>query len=66
MAREWKLQEITYKAVQERDYEVAVLPVGATEPHGLHLPYGSDQFHTEIIADMACERAHRLGAKGAS
>ncbi|NCO95527.1 MAG: creatininase [Armatimonadetes bacterium CG_4_10_14_3_um_filter_66_18] len=63
MAREWKLQEITYKAVQERDYEVAVLPVGATEPHGLHLPYGSDQFHTEIIADMACERAHRLGAK---
>ena len=63
MSRPWKLQEITYKAVKKEHYEVAVLPIGATEPHGLHLPYGSDQFHAEIIADMVCARAHAMGAK---
>lgn len=63
MTREWRLQEVTYRVVKDRDYEVAVLPVGATEPHGLHLPYGSDQFHTEVIADMACAQAYAKGAK---
>lgn len=61
--KEWKLQEITYKLVKDRKYEVAVLPVGATEPHGLHIPYGSDAFHGEMLADRVCEAAHKMGAK---
>jgi creatinine amidohydrolase len=63
MAKDWKLQELTYKTVRERHYEVAVLPIGATEPHNLHIPYGSDAFHAEMIADRCCETAHKLGAK---
>jgi len=61
--REWRLDELTYKTVRERHFEVAVVPVGATEPHNLHIPYGSDAFHGERIADLCCEAAHRRGAK---
>jgi len=59
----WHLQQITYKAVRERPYEVAVLPVGATEPHGLHLPYGTDALEVQGIAERICAAAHELGAK---
>lgn len=60
---EWRLSEISYKLVKARRYEVAVLPIGATEPHGLHLPYCTDNFQVEGIADIACQKAHRLDAK---
>ena len=59
----WRLEEITLKMVRERDVQVAVLPIGATEPHNLHLPYGSDAFHGEAVADRCCETAWNLGAK---
>jgi len=61
--KEWKLQDVTYKMVRGRQFEVAVLPVGATEPHGLHIPYGSDAFHVEMIAERCCKAAHEMGAK---
>ena len=61
--REWVLQEINYATVKEHTYEVAVLPIGATEPHNLHLPYGQDNFHATEVASQACEYAHRRGAK---
>jgi creatinine amidohydrolase len=59
----WRLDEVTYRMVQERDIEVAVLPIGATEPHGLHIPYGSDTFHATAVADRCCQAAHEQGAK---
>jgi creatinine amidohydrolase len=43
--------------------EVAVLPLGATEPHNLHLPYGTDTFQVNTIAEQACERAYHQGAR---
>lgn len=49
--------------VRERELEVAVVPIGATEPHGLHIPYGSDTFHATAVADRCCEAALKLGAK---
>lgn len=61
--KEWRLDEITYGMVKEREFQVAVLPIGATEPHGLHIPYGSDAFHGQQVADRCCEAAHALGAK---
>jgi creatinine amidohydrolase len=36
--------------VKECNYEVAVLPWGATEAHNYHLPYGTDIFEAEAIA----------------
>jgi creatinine amidohydrolase len=47
---------------QRPRFEVAVLPFGATEPHNLHLPYGTDTFEVDVIADRACDLAHRRGA----
>ena len=59
----WKLQHLTQQVVRENRYEVAVLPIGACEPHNFHLPYGSDAFQSEYISDRVCEEATRLGAK---
>jgi creatinine amidohydrolase len=59
----WRLSEITYKTVKDTRYEVAVLPIGATEPHNLHLPYGTDALSVEAVADRACARAHQEGAR---
>lgn len=61
--RPWKLDEVNYGAAGRLDYEVAVLPIGATEAHGLHLPYGTDTFEVEGVAERACELAAERGAK---
>ncbi|MCA9165031.1 MAG: creatininase family protein [Planctomycetales bacterium] len=61
--RPWILQETNYGHTKEHSYEVAVLPLGATEPHNLHLPYGTDTFEANAIAERICEEAHRRGAR---
>ncbi|MDA0833961.1 MAG: creatininase family protein [Planctomycetota bacterium] len=61
--RPWILSEVNYGYVKEHPYEVAVLPMGATEPHNLHLPYGTDVFEAEAISSQSCEAAFRDGAK---
>ncbi|MFK7766399.1 MAG: creatininase family protein [Mariniblastus sp.] len=59
----WKLDESNYAHIKEQTYEVAVLPLGATEPHNLHLPYGTDFFEGSVVGDKICEAAHNAGAK---
>lgn len=61
--RPWKLAELNYAHVREHDYEVGVIPLGCTEPHNLHLPYGMDTLECEVIGDHICEAAHNAGAK---
>ena len=61
--RPWNLAETNYGAVKQQRYEVAVLPLGATEPHNLHLPYSSDTLEGDEIGRRVCEEAHRRGAK---
>lgn len=61
--REWILSEVNYGCVKDRPYRAAVLPVGATEPHNLHLPYGTDTYESVAIASRACEAAFRRGAR---
>jgi creatinine amidohydrolase len=61
--RPWKLAEVNYAYIKEHPYEVAVLPCGATEPHNLHLPYGTDLFEGTIVGEKICEAAHARGAK---
>jgi creatinine amidohydrolase len=64
MRHDWKLAELNYGQVKSRPpFEVAVLPLGATEPHNLHLPYGTDTFQVEVIAARACARATEAGAQ---
>lgn len=61
--RPWILAEVNYGYVKNHHYEVAVLPMGATEPHNLHLPYGTDSLEAEVIGGMACEAAFGQGAR---
>jgi creatinine amidohydrolase len=39
-----------------------VVPFGATEPHGCHLPYGTDVYETDAIAARSCQLARAQGA----
>lgn len=63
MSRPWILAETNYSNVKQQPYEVAVLPMGATEPHNFHLPYGTDNYEGTTIGEHLCETAHRRGAK---
>ncbi len=64
MTRPWKLATLNYNQVKtDGPFEVALLPMGATEPHNLHLPYGTDTFQVEVIADRACAAAAEAGAR---
>jgi len=63
-SRPWSLASIAYGAVKSTPrFEVALLPLGATEPHNLHLPYGTDTFQVETIAERVCEYAWERGAR---
>jgi creatinine amidohydrolase len=60
----WRLADINYAQVKSNPaFQAAVLPLGATEPHNLHLPYGTDTFQVEVIARKACALATSLGAR---
>jgi creatinine amidohydrolase len=59
----WKLAETNYGVVKQQGYEVAVLPLGATEPHNLHLPYGMDLFEGDLVGEKICESAFKRGGK---
>ena len=61
--RHWILAETNYGHVRDEGYDVAVLPLGATEPHNLHLPYGTDIFEADQIAAPAGEAAWAHGAR---
>jgi creatinine amidohydrolase len=60
---EWVLAEQNHAFVRAQKWEVAVLPFGATEPHNLHMPYGTDNYEVEAIAQRACESAYKAGAR---
>lgn len=62
-ATRWRLEEITLGDVREQAFQCAVLPMGATEPHNLHLPYGTDSFEAYHLADACCQKAVELGGR---
>lgn len=61
--RPWNLAETNYAYTKQHAYEVAVLPLGATEPHNLHLPYATDVLEGTVIGEHICEAAHQQGAR---
>jgi creatinine amidohydrolase len=60
---EWVLSEQQHGFIRSQKWEAAVLPFGATEPHNLHMPYGTDVYEVEVVGRRACERAYNNGAK---
>jgi len=62
MSQSSHLQELSYKQIKDRHYDLAILPWGATEAHNYHLPYGTDNFETEVILKQSVELATNKGA----
>jgi len=57
------LSNTTWKTVRGTDYEVAVLPWGATEAHNFHLPYGTDNYESAHVAAESAKKAWDAGAR---
>ncbi len=57
------LAEAAYRDLRDARVEVALLPWGATEPHNLHLPYGTDNVETAAVAAEAARLAAGKGAQ---
>lgn len=61
--RPYILKETNWKSVKDVEFEVAVLPWGATEAHNYHMPYATDNFLGEYVAEKAGEWAWNEGAR---
>ncbi|TWU28304.1 creatininase family protein [Bythopirellula polymerisocia] len=59
--KHWRLSELSLPDVSSQIPKVVVLPFGATEPHGRHLPYGTDIIEVEAIAERSCQLANECG-----
>ena len=57
------LNSTNWGTVKSEKYEVAILPWGATEPHNLHLPYGTDTLQSTDISEGAAKIAWEKDAK---
>ena len=57
------LAETNWKTVKEMPYNLAVLPWGATEAHNYHMPYATDNYQVDHVAERAAEKAWQQGAK---
>ncbi|HAC90354.1 MAG TPA: creatininase [Planctomycetaceae bacterium] len=59
----WLLEEMSLADVRLLEPNVAILPMGATEPHNLHLPYGTDSYEAWHLANRCCQVASQQGAR---
>ncbi len=57
------LETMTIEQVRAFKPEVVVIPVGSTEPHGPHLPYGTDLYIVDGITAEAVPRANAEKAR---
>ncbi len=63
MIHDWELTTTNLARVQKASFEVAVLPVGAIEPHNRHLPYGQDFLHTSEVGRRCVQEAWQATQK---
>lgn len=56
------LSNLTFADVRAAQIDTVVLPLGATEPHNLHLPYATDTIEADVIGKAICQQATLLGA----
>ncbi|MBI94525.1 MAG: creatininase family protein [Candidatus Latescibacterota bacterium] len=57
------LEEMTTQDIQAFDPEVVVLPLGSTEPHGPHLPMGTDCYQVTRLCHLAVRAANENSAR---
>jgi len=61
--RPYILTETHWSDVSEQEFELAILPWGATEAHNFHLPYGTDNYETEALVYEAARMSWEKGSK---
>jgi creatinine amidohydrolase len=61
--RPYILAETNWKEVKSQNYQLAVLPWGATEAHNYHLPYATDNIQCDYVASRSAELAWDQGAR---
>ena len=62
--REFDLSVSCYGVIKELDYQLAVVPWGATEPHNFHLPYLTDAILSHDVSVDAAKLAwERYGVR---
>lgn len=61
--RPFILAEANYQTIQNEQFELAILPWGATEAHNYHLPYATDVIEADHIASEATSYAWQKGAR---
>lgn len=63
ITRPYILAEANWKAIKDSQFDIAILPWGATEAHNYHLPYGTDIIEAEAIAAEAARIAWEKNTK---
>jgi len=63
MIRPYILADTNWKHLKDADFDLAVLPWGATEAHNYHLPYATDVIEATAIAEESGKIAWKKGAK---
>jgi len=61
--RPYILSETHWSTVKDMEYQLAILPWGATEAHNYHLPYGTDNYETDVLVHEAARLAWDKGAR---
>jgi creatinine amidohydrolase len=61
--RPYILSESHWGEVQDQECDLAILPWGATEAHNYHLPYGTDNYETDVLVQEAARMAWEKKAR---
>ena len=58
-----QLAQLNLQDINKQQFDLAILPWGATEAHNFHLPYGTDNYQNGVIIKQATQLANDKGAK---
>lgn len=61
--RPYILAETNWKALKDTNFDLAILPWGATEAHNYHLPYATDNIQADHLTAESARIAHEGGGK---
>ena len=61
--RPYMLAETNWESLKDANFQLAILPWGATEAHNYHLPYATDNIQADHLVAESARLAHEKGGK---
>ena len=61
--RPYMLAETNWESLKDANFQLAILPWGATEAHNYHLPYATDNIQADHLVAESVRLAHEKGGK---